>query len=108
MGGPPCGNLPLALEAKLEVWDSPNSAGVVIDAIRCCKLAMDRRLAGAIEAPSAYFMKAPPKEFTDQEAREAVERFIRGPGRTRLRARPRSRAVSPEPRQCPEKHGHPP
>ena len=61
---------------KLEVWDSPNSAGVVIDAIRCCKLALDRGLAGALEGPSAYFMKSPPKQFTDDEARRMVEDFI--------------------------------
>ena len=72
------GNLPLNIEAKLEVWDSPNSAGVVIDAIRCCKLALDRRLSGAIEAPSAYFMKTPPRQYTDDEAKRLVEGFIRG------------------------------
>jgi myo-inositol-1-phosphate synthase len=76
MEGTTFGNLPLNIEAKLEVWDSPNSAGVVIDAVRCCKLALDRRLAGAIEAPSAYFMKAPPKQFTDDRARELLEQFI--------------------------------
>src|SRR3972149_3234893 len=72
------GNLPLNIEAKLEVWDSPNSAGVVIDAIRCCKLALDRRLSGAMEAPSAYFMKTPPRQYTDDEAKRLVEGFIRG------------------------------
>jgi myo-inositol-1-phosphate synthase len=63
---------------KLEVWDSPNSAGVVIDAIRCCKLALDRGLAGTIVAPSAYFMKSPPKQIPDDVARERVEAFIAG------------------------------
>jgi len=76
MEGTAFGEVPLNLEAKLEVWDSPNSAGVVIDAIRCCKLALDRGIAGALEAPSAYFMKSPPKQFTDDEARQMVEEFI--------------------------------
>jgi len=76
MEGTTFGNVPLNLEVKLEVWDSPNSAGVVIDAIRCCKLALDRGIAGALEAPSAYFMKSPPKQFTDDEARRMVEEFI--------------------------------
>jgi myo-inositol-1-phosphate synthase len=61
---------------KLEVWDSPNSAGVVIDAIRCCKVALDRGMAGALIAPSAYFMKSPPQQFTDDQARVMVEKFI--------------------------------
>jgi len=68
--------VPLNLELKLEVWDSPNSAGVVIDAIRCCKLALDRGMSGALIAPSAYFMKSPPQQFTDDRAREMVEEFI--------------------------------
>src|SRR3990172_4937567 len=63
---------------KLEVWDSPNSAGVVIDAIRCCKLAMDRGLKGALIGPSAYFMKSPPVRYTDDEAHRLVEDFIAG------------------------------
>ena len=70
------GNVPLNLELKLEVWDSPNSAGVVIDAIRCCKLALDRGIGGALIAPSAYFMKSPPQQYTDAEARALVEEFI--------------------------------
>lgn len=70
------GGAPISLEAKLEVWDSPNSAGVVVDAIRCAKLALDRGVGGAIEGPSAYFMKSPPKQFTDDVAREMVEAFI--------------------------------
>jgi myo-inositol-1-phosphate synthase len=72
------GEVPLNIELKLEVWDSPNSAGVIIDAIRCCKLAMDRGLSGAIVAPSAYFMKSPPVQMTDDAARQAVEKFIAG------------------------------
>lgn len=76
MEGRTFGDVPLNLEAKLEVWDSPNSAGVVIDAIRCCKLAMDRGLKGTLIAPSAYFMKSPPIQYTDDEARTMVEQFI--------------------------------
>ncbi len=76
MEGTTFGNAPLNVELKLEVWDSPNSAGVVIDAVRCCKLAMDRGLSGAIEAPSAYFMKSPPVQHTDDAAREMVEEFV--------------------------------
>jgi len=72
------GEVPLNVELKLEVWDSPNSAGVVIDAVRCCKLALDRRLGGAVIEPSAYFMKSPPVQFTDDEARRRLEEFIRG------------------------------
>ena len=76
MEGRTFGDVPLNLELKLEVWDSPNSAGVVIDAIRCCKLALDRGLKGALEAPSSYFMKSPPVQCTDDEARRMVEEFI--------------------------------
>jgi myo-inositol-1-phosphate synthase len=76
MDGCTFGNVPLNLEMKLEVWDSPNSAGVVIDAIRCCKLALDSGLSGALSAPSAYFMKSPPIQYTDDEARGMVEEFI--------------------------------
>jgi myo-inositol-1-phosphate synthase len=72
------GEVPLSIELKLEVWDSPNSAGVIIDAVRCCKLALERDLSGAIVAPSAYFMKSPPAQMTDDEARQAVEDFIEG------------------------------
>ncbi len=72
------GNLPLSCEVKLEVWDSPNSAGVVVDAIRCAKLALDRGLGGALVGPSSYFMKSPPQQFTDEEARLRTERFIVG------------------------------
>ncbi|MFQ5886200.1 MAG: inositol-3-phosphate synthase [Anaerolineae bacterium] len=72
------GDAPLNIELKLEVWDSPNSAGVVIDAIRCCKLGLDRGLGGTLVAPSAYFMKSPPVQFTDDEARRKLEEFIAG------------------------------
>ena len=72
------GGVPLNAEVKLEVWDSPNSAGVVIDAVRCAKLAMDRGEAGALVGPSSYFMKSPPQQFTDDEARELTRRFIAG------------------------------
>jgi len=76
MEGRNFGDVPLKLEQKLEVWDSPNSAGVVIDAIRCCKLGLDRGLKGALVAPSAYFMKASPVQYSDDEARRMVEEFI--------------------------------
>ena len=70
------GGVPLSAELKLEVWDSPNSAGVVIDAVRCAKLAMDRGIAGALTGPSSYFMKSPPQQFTDEEARRRTRAFI--------------------------------
>ncbi len=70
------GGVPLNAELKLEVWDSPNSAGVVIDAVRCAKLAMDRGIAGALTGPSSYFMKSPPQQFTDDEARRRTRAFI--------------------------------
>jgi myo-inositol-1-phosphate synthase len=70
--------VPLQCEVKLEVWDSPNSAGVVIDAIRCARIALDRGIGGALNGPSSYFMKSPPLQYTDDEARELVEAFIRG------------------------------
>ncbi len=76
MEGRTFGDVPLNLECKLEVWDSPNSAGVVIDAIRCAKLALDRGLKGALTAPSSYFMKSPPVQYTDDEARKKVEEYI--------------------------------
>src|ERR1700712_1273615 len=72
------GGVPLNAELKLDVWDSPNSAGVVIDAVRCAKLAMDRGLGGALIGPSSYFMKSPPLQFTDDEARARTHRFIEG------------------------------
>ncbi|MDP9226252.1 MAG: inositol-3-phosphate synthase, partial [Actinomycetota bacterium] len=72
------GDIPISMELKLEVWDSPNSAGVVIDAVRCAKLALDRGLGGPLIAPSAYFMKSPPGQYTDAEALGLVEDFIAG------------------------------
>ncbi len=78
MEGTTFGEVPLNVEVKLEVWDSPNSAGVVIDAIRCAKLALDRGIAGPLIGPSAYFMKTPPKQFRDDVARAMTEAFIRG------------------------------
>ena len=78
MEGTTFGDVPLNLELKLEVWDSPNSAGVVIDAIRCAKLALDRGLGGTVVAPASYFMKSPPQQIPDDEARDAVEAFITG------------------------------
>jgi myo-inositol-1-phosphate synthase len=77
MEGTTFGNVPLNCELKLEVWDSPNSAGVVIDAVRCAKLALDRGIGGSLTGPSSYFMKSPPRQYTDNEARELVEAFIR-------------------------------
>jgi myo-inositol-1-phosphate synthase len=74
------GGVPLNMELKLEVWDSPNSAGVVIDAVRCAKLALDRRIGGALVGPSSYFMKSPPRQFTDHDARERTLEFILGEG----------------------------
>jgi myo-inositol-1-phosphate synthase len=76
MEGSSFGDVPLNVELKLEVWDSPNSAGIVIDAVRLTKLALNNGIAGALEAPSAYLMKSPPKQIVDDEARDAVERFI--------------------------------
>lgn len=72
------GNVPINLELRLSVEDSPNSGGVVIDAIRCCKLALDRGVGGVLTSPSAYFMKHPPVQYSDEEARSLVERFIDG------------------------------
>ena len=72
------GGVPLSAEIKLEVWDSPNSAGVVIDAVRCAKLALDRGIGGALTGPSSYFMKSPPRQFTDEEARRQTQDFISG------------------------------
>jgi len=78
MEGRTFGDVPLNVEVKLEVWDSPNSAGVVVDAIRCCKLALDRGLSGTLIGPSAYFMKCPPVQYKDDDARRMVEEFIAG------------------------------
>lgn len=105
MEGTTFGNVPLQCEVKLEVWDSPNSAGVVIDAIRCAKLAKDRGIGGPVLAPSSYFMKSPPQQFTDDEARELVEAFIRGDAEAT--APPRRTALRPEPVPPDAGSGHP-
>src|SRR5437762_6403439 len=88
MEGTTFGNVPLNLELKLEVWDSPNSAGIVIDAVLIAKLALNNGIAGALEGPSAYLMKSPPKQIRDDDAREATERFIREHSRTPVKERP--------------------
>jgi myo-inositol-1-phosphate synthase len=72
------GDVPLNLEYKLEVWDSPNSAGVIIDALRCAKIAMDRKIGGALISSSSYLMKSPPVQFDDSKARDNTELFIAG------------------------------
>jgi myo-inositol-1-phosphate synthase len=87
MEGKAFGDVPLNLELKLEVWDSPNSAGIVIDAVRLAKLALDNGVGGALEGPSAYLMKSPPKQLADDDAHDAVERFIKQ--YTRKSAKPR-------------------
>ena len=79
------GDVPVSMELKLEVWDSPNSAGVVIDAVRCAKLALDRGIGGPLLAPSAYFMKSPPVQYSDAEAHELVEAFIEGQPENEIR-----------------------
>jgi myo-inositol-1-phosphate synthase len=78
MEGTTFGGVPLNLELKLEVWDSPNSAGIVIDAVRCARLALDRGMAGPLTGPSSWFMKSPPEQFTDEQARLLTEAFIAG------------------------------
>ncbi len=78
MEGTTFGDVPLNVEVKLEVWDSPNSAGVMIDAVRCAKIALDRGLSGPILGPSSYFFKSPPKQFRDDVCREKVEAFVKG------------------------------
>jgi myo-inositol-1-phosphate synthase len=80
MEGTTFGNVPLNVEVKLEVWDSPNSAGVMIDAVRCAKLALDRGLSGPIVGPSSYFFKTPPRQFKDDTCRAKTEAFIKGEG----------------------------
>jgi myo-inositol-1-phosphate synthase len=77
MEGSSFGDVPLNVELKLEVWDSPNSAGIVIDAVRLAKLALNNGVGGALEGPSAYLMKSPPKQLPDDEAHAAVEAFIK-------------------------------
>ena len=91
MEGTTFGNVPLNLELKLEVWDSPNSAGVVIDALRCVKIALDRGIKGALIGPSSYFMKSPPVQFTDAEAQCAVEEFIEAKPKVEKEKAPRAK-----------------
>jgi myo-inositol-1-phosphate synthase len=86
MEGSSFGDVPLNLELKLEVWDSPNSAGIVIDAVRLAKLALNSGIGGALEAPSAYLMKSPPKQIPDDEAHDLVERFIKQNAKTKAKA----------------------
>jgi myo-inositol-1-phosphate synthase len=80
MEGRNFGDVPLNLELKLEVWDSPNSAGVIIDALRCARIALDRGIGGPLVGPSAYFMKSPPVQYRDEEAHRLVEEFARSEG----------------------------
>jgi myo-inositol-1-phosphate synthase len=87
MEGSSFGDAPLNIELKLEVWDSPNSAGIVIDAVRLAKLALLNGLSGALEAPSAYLMKSPPKQIEDDRARDMVERFIRENSRSKSKTK---------------------
>ncbi len=86
MEGSAFGDVPLNCELKLEVWDSPNSAGIVIDAVRLAKLALNNGIAGALEAPSSYLMKSPPKQIRDDESRERIERFIKDNTRKKTKA----------------------
>jgi myo-inositol-1-phosphate synthase len=89
------GDMPMQINLKLEVVDSPNSAGIVIDAVRCAKLALDNGLSGALEGPSAYFMKSPPLQYTDNEARELTERYIAEEGAKRAAAEEPADAHAP-------------
>src|SRR5258706_8801596 len=104
MEGTTFGDVPLNLEMKLEVWDSPNSAGIVIDAVRCAKLGLDHELSGALMAPSSYFKKSPPTQIPDDKAREMTERFIRDPKGTERLMRDKSVPVvhreAPPPRSA--------
>jgi len=95
MEGTTFGNVPLNVEVKMEVWDSPNSAGVVIDAVRCAKLALNRGIGGPLEGPSAYLMKTPPQQYTDDQARQLVEEFIGPPSARREFPQKLRRAATP-------------
>jgi myo-inositol-1-phosphate synthase len=86
MEGSAFGDVPLNVELKLEVWDSPNSAGIVIDAVRLAKLALNNGIAGALEGPSSYLMKSPPRQIVDDEACDATESFIAKNARTTAQA----------------------
>lgn len=88
MEGRTFGDVPLIIDMKMEVWDSPNSAGVVIDAVRCCKLALDKGIKGELAAPSSYFMKSPPIQYTDDEAHRYMEEFIQANALTAAPAKP--------------------
>jgi myo-inositol-1-phosphate synthase len=90
MEGSSFGDVPLNIELKLEVWDSPNSAGIVIDAVRLAKLALNSGISGALEGPSAYLMKSPPKQLRDDDAHAAIERFIRENVRVQAHAEERA------------------
>jgi myo-inositol-1-phosphate synthase len=92
MEGSSFGDVPLNVELKLEVWDSPNSAGIVIDAVRLAKLALDNGVSGALEGPSAYLMKSPPRQMRDDEARDAVEKFIKKHARKSAKAKATAQA----------------
>jgi myo-inositol-1-phosphate synthase len=90
MEGSSFGGVPLNIELKLEVWDSPNSAGIVIDAVRLARLALDNGVSGALEGPSAYLMKSPPRQMPDDEAHAAVETFIKKHARKPAKAKARA------------------
>jgi myo-inositol-1-phosphate synthase len=85
MEGSSFGDVPLNIELKLEVWDSPNSAGIVIDAVRLAKLALNNKVAGALDGPSSYLMKSPPRQVADDEAYDATEKFIRDTARQQVK-----------------------
>jgi myo-inositol-1-phosphate synthase len=87
------GDVPLNVELKLEVWDSPNSAGIVIDAVRCCKLALNHGLGGQLDGPSSYLMKSPRNQRPDDQAREDTEKFIARYARRAGGSRPRAKAA---------------
>ncbi len=96
MEGTTFGDVPLNLEMKLEVWDSPNSAGIVIDAVRCAKLALDKKISGALIAPSSYFKKSPPVQIPDDVARDLVEQYIKDPKAVERRMRTDAPALKRE------------
>ena len=100
------GDVPLNVELKLEVHDSPNSAGIVIDAVRCCKLALDTRVAGALEGPSSYLMKSPPHQVSDNVARQQTDDFILGHP-SRILQRPPGRPVGTPPQHSTPLNGTP-
>jgi myo-inositol-1-phosphate synthase len=93
------GDVPLSVELKLEVWDSPNSAGIVIDAVRCCKLALNNGVAGQLDGPSSYLMKSPHNQRPDEYAREETEKFIARYAR-RPASRPKGRTAAKAPRRA--------